>query len=293
MSHTIFYSLRPFTNLHVGGGDAGLAIIDNYIQRDPASGLPCVYSSSLKGAIKQMLDFHNVSATNLKSIFGSNAKKGKGEPENEKYQQGESAFFSAHLLALAVPCDKAPFVLVTCPSVLVNYRQLRSDLGQPLSDGGKKQLDVFETQRPETGKKGICLDGKLNGADLRGSGIRLEKTADTQLDGQKLLKLFAPDIQDNLLCLVSDEDFVDLCSNYNLPVIARNSLDDGESDNLWYEQVLPRESLLWFAIQWKDDTQRKLAEDSLLKHPLQLGANASVGYGYTRIAHMAGFEPLS
>ena len=42
--------------------------------------------------------------------------------------------------------------------------------------------------------------------------------------------------------IYSSEQFKDFCEDDELPIIARNCLENGESKNLWYEQVLPRET---------------------------------------------------
>jgi len=66
-----------------------------------------------------------------------------------------------------------------------------------------------------------------------------------------------------------------------LPVVARNCLDNGKSVNLWYEEFVPRESVFVFAIQVDDDAAEFL---SGLRHKvIQIGANATVGYGYCEI----------
>lgn len=61
-----------------------------------------------------------------------------------------------------------------------------------------------------------------------------------------------------------------------LPVIARNFLDNGVSKNLWYEQVVPRESVFVTCIQAPDDSLINKLDDVVV----QLGGNATVGYGF-------------
>jgi CRISPR-associated protein Cmr4 len=39
--------MRCITHLHAGSDDTGIGIIDKMVQRDPATGLPCVHASSL------------------------------------------------------------------------------------------------------------------------------------------------------------------------------------------------------------------------------------------------------
>lgn len=77
----------------------------------------------------------------------------------------------------------------------------------------------------------------------------------------------------------SYEDFKKYCENDELPVIARNCLKDGESKNLWYEQVLPRKSCLAFFILHDDGEINKAFDSAITSVPVQIGANASVCYG--------------
>ncbi len=70
--------------------------------------------------------------------------------------------------------------------------------------------------------------------------------------------------------------FSEMCSDDNLPIIARNRVEFGESKSLWYEQVLPRESLLYTILQEQQDELSGLLDGSII----QIGANATVGYGY-------------
>ncbi len=77
----------------------------------------------------------------------------------------------------------------------------------------------------------------------------------------------------------SYKDFKKYCENDELPVIARNCLKDGESKNLWYEQVLPRKSRLAFFILHDEDEIDEAFNSAITSVPVQIGANASVGYG--------------
>ena len=69
--------------------------------------------------------------------------------------------------------------------------------------------------------------------------------------------------------------FKELCDDEHLPVIARNKLDNGTSENLWYEQVIPAETVFCAMTTDPDD---QLAEWLDGKY-IQIGANATIGYG--------------
>ena len=67
-----------------------------------------------------------------------------------------------------------------------------------------------------------------------------------------------------------------------LPVIARNYLENGESKNLWYEELVPHESVFWFMVigEEKDvETFHKAVDGKVV----QFGGNASLGCGLCRV----------
>ena len=68
------------------------------------------------------------------------------------------------------------------------------------------------------------------------------------------------------------------CHVDNLPIIARNVLENGESKNLWYEQVLPAETVLYTIIQEENDDLLKALDGKIV----QIGAGATIGYGYCK-----------
>jgi len=65
-----------------------------------------------------------------------------------------------------------------------------------------------------------------------------------------------------------------------LPVVARNQLDNGESQNLWYEELVPHQSIFGFVVQAENDANQKKFTEDLHGKVVQIGANATVGYGY-------------
>ena len=55
--HTSVWLIIPQTNLHVGNESiVNFSVIDKAIQRDVTTGIPCINSSSLKGAIKEYFE---------------------------------------------------------------------------------------------------------------------------------------------------------------------------------------------------------------------------------------------
>ncbi|MEM6846093.1 MAG: type III-B CRISPR module RAMP protein Cmr4 [Bacteroidota bacterium] len=86
---------------------------------------------------------------------------------------------------------------------------------------------------------------------------------------------------------INDNDFKNLATE--LPVLARNYLDNGESKNLWYEEFVPRESLFGLLILAPNgDSRFSSFENFVDGKVIQLGANATVGYGLCLFTHING-----
>lgn len=276
-----FYLLRPFTNLHVGSGEANFSVIDNLIERDPASGFPCINSSGLKGALKQ----HFVGcdpSINLRRIFGSDAEANKRGKSGDA-GQGECFFLPAQLLALPVRTDKTPFILCTSPALLGQFLSTYKDLtstNHPYKDAIEKFGKLISDN-----SSAFTLKNNFKDADLGSSGLKIKNCTSPlgEADQSDIMKIFSD--TKHSVGILPDEILIKLCNDLNLPVIARNVLVDGESKNLWYEQVLPRESLLYFPIVWKDDLLTDEVKKAMQK-PVQIGGNASVGYGFTKITEL-------
>lgn len=219
--NTHVFLITAKTNLHVGNESGGeFSIIDKAIQRDPLTNLPCINSSSLKGAIKEFC-VHNTNV-NVGKIFGSDVDKvtGKVKPDTQK---GEAIFFDAKLLFLPQQDDRTLFHYVTSDDVI-----------KMMNERGKLFIPSFNYEKPTTFH---------------------EKTIVTCNDGLSVL-----------------------CHEDNLPIIARNVLENGESKNLWYEQVLPAETVLYTIIQEEGDVLANALDGQIV----QIGANATIGYGYCK-----------
>lgn len=76
-----------------------------------------------------------------------------------------------------------------------------------------------------------------------------------------------------------------------LPVLARNQLEDGISNNLWYEQVVPHKSIFTFVVSSDYENVLQSFAD-VLKKPayIQFGGNAFIGYGLCRVEKIGGCD---
>lgn len=211
--HTSVWLIIPQTNLHVGNeSTVTFSVIDKAIQRDVTTGLPCINSSSLKGAIKEYFESCQTTA-DIKGIFGSS------KADNDS-QKGSAIFFDATLIKIpeqTTGTDKT-------------YRLRFSE----------ETVKAFEEK--------AALLGKTISINRKDAAV------------------------------ATTDEFEKLCNDDNLPIIARNCLENGESVNLWYEQVLPAQSVLATIFQTNGENDLDCLDGKIV----QIGANATIGYGYCK-----------
>lgn len=256
------YLIKALTNMHVGSGSMSYDLIDNKVQRDVITGYPTIKSSSLKGALKN--HFENKAYSDLLNVFGG--KDGT---------IGRYKFFSANLLSIPVRSNKKPFFRAICPQIieeLVNYIE-EFDIQYKF----KNELDFLRKLVPQE-KKPIIFE-EIKDVIIEDFFAEFREIEDTYI--KKLESLFGRN-----MVLFSNNDFATLMEE--LPVLARNKLENGESKNLWHEEIVPRESRFYFTILNEKIFLDSEFEKILLNRPIQIGANASIGYGYTKIEKLAG-----
>ena len=214
------YKIKCITNLHVGSGEINYSIIDNEVQKDPVTGYPTIFSSSVKGALREHLKKIDFDKKKCIEMFGSEQGDNK-----TNIKQGLLKFTSAQLLKIPMRNNEGedPYKMV-------------------YSETAKNQFNRF------------CeiMNYKINN--------------DCFNDCEKL-------------------DCMEFNSLVNhLPVIARNQLNNGISENLWYEEFVPHESEFWFAVLYDGSGNDNLIDDFnniLMENKIvQFGANASIGVGF-------------
>lgn len=263
------YKITCLTNLHVGSGDVNYNIVDNEVERDPVTGDPTINSSGVKGALREhftaVLDHEKVI-----DIFGQDNKErtdknGKTiKPDPNKVMPGKYKFFNAGFLArpLRVSDGSSSFILVTTPEILCNFANLMRNLGNNDYDG-LSDINV---------DKDVFISNS--------TGISIEGTPVSPIEGlsEEQIKLIKSLIGESF-AITND------LSRYDLPVLARNFLENGISKNLWYEEVVPHESIFYTIII---TPEKECALDAEFERSvIQFGANASIGYGITRISQIA------
>jgi CRISPR-associated protein Cmr4 len=80
-------------------------------------------------------------------------------------------------------------------------------------------------------------------------------------------------------------------AQYALPVQARNVLDEGTktSKNLWYEEALPPDTLMYFVVgERADGAATRIAVHLAGRRYLQAGGNETVGQGWFTVRRVDG-----
>lgn len=263
---TQMYIITAKTHLHVGSGNSNAGVIDNLVQRDPADNLPCIFSSSLKGAFREYFEVGPVKNKTLADIiFGEGKNK-----DSQGTKKGSHIFHQASLLSIPARSNVKLFYHATCKSVLEKFIEDAELFGLKVNSL-KDEINSL----PEVKEKAIISHDTIDNMQIEDYFIFDEyKTTDVP----NLIKLLGTDI-----VIFSDEDFKDLCSDYNLPVIARNNLENGQSKNLWYEQIVPRQAKFYFFTATNCETDN--FDEHVRGKNVQIGANASIGYGVCTISN--------
>ena len=280
--------IKTLSNLHVGNGEVNYSVLDKQVQRDILTNFPTINATSLKGALRDFTNYSyddiNLANAVANTIFGSDPTQNAdtNDKEDEKSsinKQGYVNFFDAKLLSLPARSDKKPFFRATSKEVLTLFKEYCESFGIACD------LEV-ESITPDTGG-----DVSIEEFDTKYA---------LQTKNRQLKDLIGED------CIVlEDEDFRVLAKE--LPFVARNYLENGKSENLWYEEIVPRESIFYFVLQFPSESllasqenrainlNRKKPDNEKLKGhfskfqdllndtKLFIGANTTVGYGYCEI----------
>ncbi|QSZ27587.1 type III-B CRISPR module RAMP protein Cmr4 [Aceticella autotrophica] len=310
----MFSKFKPFfliaeTPLHPGSGSE-VGIVDLPIQRERHTNFPKIEASGLKGSIREVfcnlekeIDIGSDKKVKIKDyvnlIFG---------PEKGNTHAGSLAFTDARILFLPVKSLKNVFAWITCPQVIQRFEEDMRIAGVELKNFPK---DVKSDTLPEGSN--IVISSKI---------VLEEFTFDIKpdLETKKLSEWFAQKIfpmretidpykywRDKFqkdLVILEDDEFAEFVST-STEVIARTIINNktGTADNLWYEEYLPQDTILYSIAMgtpirilddkekglFRSDSSEKEAEKVInyfkdgVPDVIQIGGNQTIGKGITRI----------
>ena len=232
------WTITAKTILHVRNEDtSSYGLIDLAVQRNATTDLPCINSSSLKGALNEFTTFAGLNPEKRITIFGSDKK------DRNISKKGSYTFYDANILFLPKQDNNELYVMTTSIGVLQRFKEMMTLFHIELSFFNLLKDDLDDNEKSVLAKQLKEVFGFQKSVDI-----------------------------------LSNEVFNEHCDNENLPIIARNVLDNGESKNLWYEQVVPAETVFYTIIDnnGKTGLEELLGKDTFV----QIGANATIGYGY-------------
>jgi len=269
MSVPQLFLITNHTNLHVGAGNSNQGVIDNMVQRDHVDVLPGIHSSSLKGALREFF-VNGPGKTSLRNkaedIFGSEASSGN-------LLKGNYIFHDGILLSYPVRSYQESFFYASAPMIFERLFQNIDLFDLPVTDLLIGKLKEIKDMKVANGQPKIFNYPVQN-------NFRIEEfemlAANSIKDISAEFKIIETLFGDKLV-LFSDEDFKTITDDYNLPVIARNQLENGVSKNLFYEQVVPREARFYFFVSNYSSTND--LSECIDTKKIQLGANGTIGYG--------------
>lgn len=163
----------------------------------------------------------------------------------EGKKQGELKILTANILAIPLRASKGSKA----------YYMVTTDNIVKQYEAICKNLDIQKELMEETaGEEKICVEGYSAKIGFKYKGEDIYVIKDSEL------------------------------RNIALPTLARNKLDNGISKNLWYEEVVPHESIFYFPVISDTDDAFSLFKDSVDGKVIQFGGSASIGYGLCKVS---------
>lgn len=218
----------------------------------------------------------------MSKVFGAEGESAENGGSKIGSHPGQVKFFEARLAAVPLRSSHSSFYYATSPQTLQDFFEAIKTFTSTDTSDISNWLDkltfddnAFLAYNPPEGLEieDFLKHNKLIFGD-NGSDVKSE-----------MFSFLA--LKENQLAIFNEEEFKSICES-SMPVIARNKIgDEGISENLFYEEVLPRRTVLWFMLA-ADEEHNEILElfvNDLVKENalFQFGANSSIGYGVCNI----------
>lgn len=272
-----FYAISP---IYAGSG-ASTSAIDLPIQRERHTNWPHIQASGVKGAIRDHYRKFAGEKQNqtINLIFGSDKDNDEKQEGFDQDYPGAISFSDAKILAFPMRSNVAPFVWVTCPSVL---KRLKNDL----EFSGFSSFDDIPPLEKENALKIFgTFPEKLILEDV------VVKVADEGVP-------FAfPEVFPKIdrLVMISDEIFdycVSCCTEIQTQIKINCETGTAQDGALRYQELLPSDTLMYAVVYYsraadlnklQANTIQSHIED-VIKNFIQIGGDETLGRGICRIS---------
>ncbi|MEM2275182.1 MAG: type III-B CRISPR module RAMP protein Cmr4 [Thermofilum sp.] len=234
--------IEAVTHVHAGVGRAG-GVVDLPVQRDEY-GYPCIYASSLKGALKTALLWALVKEKNDLTLARRAAEALLGpEPEPEESFESSVAVLDARLVAMPVRSLRGVYAYVTSPVLLssfLEYSRLHGANGDLLKD----VESLLEEAKGVNRGSCLCVGSKdqLVVNELESKIILLEELWLTPQEAEKGGKLSETLGLDKPLLVLHDDEArhaIDRGLLRLARVRLRRDTKTVEEGGLWSEEYVP------------------------------------------------------
>ncbi len=260
MMNTAMLGLLAETPVHPGTG-RGTGVVDLPVAREAATYYPVLVGSSLKGALKDKMA--SSAEEKRDALFGMQDKA------------GSLLVADARLLLLPVRSLSRSYRWLTCPHIIERYCR-------DLKRAGLKNLpkipDIARGSVLATGDGDLFLEEFQFSVNSSEPLEHLAKTIEPLILHPEAKKRLS-----HQLAILHDDDF-SWFARYGLPVQARNLLEQEtkKSKNLWYEETLPADTLMYALIAGRSETAINSLDELFPGQDqyLQAGGNETVGQGW-------------
>lgn len=291
------FFIQCISSVHAGSGSE-VGIVDLPIQREKHTGFPKIDSSSLKGAIRSVVE-ENAKTKELSQeaqlVFGSIP-----QASSDETNAGAIALSDARILFFPIKSARGVFVWATCPAV-INRFFMEMEMYVPEWQEGKEIKEVA----PNTVSSGeICVaEGKMV---LEEYTFEVNINEDLQQWAKTMkgliMKGFDSNFEERIVILEDDDfaDFVKLSTEVNARIRINPETGTVKDGALWYEENLPPETLLYSILfagnvrldnqgkkhvdsfKTDEDVMRFMKDETLFPSVFQLGGNSTLGRGMLR-----------
>lgn len=260
------------TFVHPGAGQTGGAI-DLPVAREAATGYPFIAGSGMKGALRDAIPLDGEDQVR---VYGTQDRA------------GALLVSDARLLLLPLRSLSSSYRWATCPLLLERFaRDLRrTETGNAPADTPTiDQYRYLDAAMQQDTKLFLEERSFTSQPPSSGNAPNLDDWI-TSIAGL-IRHAAARDRLPRQLTVLDDRDFA-WFARHGLPVQARNQLDEHKkSENLWYEESLPPDTLMYATLaEHGSDSGGLAAMRTAFEHRpyLQVGGNETVGQGWFAVA---------
>lgn len=285
------YTLRAVTPLHPGSGARVSGIVDLAVQREAHTNLPVIYGSSLKGALKAW-------AQSMSELTGDKIVEIFGPPPGEGSEgMGKAIFLDAKLLLMPVRSLKGTYGWITSPFVINRFIEdieVFSYLSKPKL-GGTERLKISGKIEGEPAPDQAWLKTAAGPLTINIEGRNIVIVEDAKLDVIEkfdvfsFLEMLGDDLRKRLgnrILITNHDTFKRILERAMMisPHIVINP-STGTVSNLWFQEDLPPETVLYSAVITSADLKSDIEE--LLKGVIHVGGDITTGLGFAEVTKIS------